>query len=300
MTRQLTRREFFAAGTLGVAVALGMAACGGQRAQGNKPTEQEAIEQEEPEEPSTITETDVVTVDGLYVDDSYTSDENDKLKLLYLLYTLHPEDDNVEISSVGTKLTINDKNEYDSERRIGSCTYMASYYYSDFIEDVYMGDELKVVETFEVPAPDLEAGRSITLENYNVSDFEKLLLSTDAITHCESAEEVAKTADPDGYVEAQRLREPADEKTSTTVSNAINGYYWSFFTNNMSYRIEFFSPNSYTLSTMGVETTGTYQVTNGFVVCTNDKTGAVNELPYTLSEAGVELDPATGFSVYEN
>ena len=295
MTRQITRRELLAAGTLGVAASLGMVACGGQPAQ-----EPEPAGQDTPEEPSTVTETSTVTIDGLYVNDAYVNEENDQLKLLYLLYTLHPEDENLEISSNGTSLTINDKNKYQSERRIGACTYLASYYYSDFIEDVYMGSELKVVETFEVPAADLEAGRSITIENYYVEDFDEILLSTDDITRCESAEALAKTADPEGLAEAQRLREPADEATAATVSNAINGYYWSFITNNISYRIEFYAPNNYSLSTMGVNTTGTYQVTNGFVVCTNDATGAVNELPYTLNGTDVELDPATGFSVYEN
>lgn len=295
MTLQLTRRELFSAGALGVAASLGMTACEGQPTQGDEPTEQEA-----PEEPSVVTETNAATVDGLYVNEGYVNEENDQLKLLYLLYTLHPEDENLEISSVGTRLTINDKNEYESERSIGACKYMASYYYSDFIEDVYMGSTLKVAETFEVPAADLESGRAITLENLHVEDFAEILLSTDGVTHCDSAEALAQMADPDGYAEAQRLREPADEATVATVSNAINGYYWSFFTNNTSYRIEFFAPNSYTLSTMGLDTTGTYQVTNGFVVCTNGTTGAVNELPYTLNESNVELDPATGFSVYEN
>ncbi len=291
MARRLTRRNFLLAGSLGLVGTLGTVGCGGTSA---------TTEQEAPGDPSTVTETSTVTIDGLYVNDAYVNEENDQLKLLYLLYTLHPEDENLEISSAGTTLTINDKNEYQSERHMGACTYMASYYYSDFIEDVYMGEELKVAETFEVPAADLEAGRSITIENYHVEDFAEVLLSTDDIVHCESAEALAQTADPDGYAEAQRLREPADEATAATVSNAINGYYWSFFTNNTSYRIEFYAPNNYTLSTMGIETTGTYQVTNGFVICTNGTTGAVNELPYTLNGTSVELDPATGFSVYEN
>ena len=291
MARRLTRRNFLLAGSLGLVGTLGTVGCGGTSA---------TTEQEAPGDPSTVTETSTVTIDGLYVNDAYVNEENDQLKLLYLLYTLHPEDENLEISSAGTTLTINDKNEYQSERHMGACTYMASYYYSDFIEHVYMGEELKVAETFEVPAADLEAGRSITIENYHVEDFAEVLLSTDDIVHCESAEALAQTADPDGYAEAQRLREPADEATAATVSNAINGYYWSFFTNNTSYRIEFYAPNNYTLSTMGIETTGTYQVTNGFVICTNGTTGAVNELPYTLNGTSVELDPATGFSVYEN
>ena len=292
MKRQLTRHDFLIAGSIGLAGTLGTAGCGS-----GTPS---ATEPDAPEEPSTVTETDVVTIDGLYVNDGYVNEDNDQLTLLYLLYTLHPAEENLEISSNITTLTINDKNEYSSERRAGACKYMGSYYYSDFIEDVYMGDELKVAETFEIPAADLEAGRTITLENYHVEDFSELLLSTDAITHCESVEQIAQEADPDGYAEAQRLREPADKPTTKTVQNAINGYYWSFITNNISYRIEFFAPNSYTLTSLGHDTTGTYEVTNGFVVCTNDATGAVNEIPYTLDGSDVEIDPATGFSVYEN
>lgn len=294
MNQQMTRRAFLAAGSFGIVGALGLTGCASE---GDAPVPDA---QDTPEEPSTVTEAENVTIDGLYVDDGYVSEDSDTIKLLYLLYTLHPAEENLEVSSNSTTLTINDKNSYQSERRMGACKYMSSYYYSDFIEDVYMGDELKVAETFEVPSADLEAGRTIKLENYNVDDFAELLLSTDAITRCESAEQVAQTADPDGYAEAQRLREPADETTTATVQNAINGYYWSFITNNISYRIEFFAPNNYSLSTMGQDTTGTYVVTNGFVVCTNDATGAVNELPYTLDGSEVELDPATGFSVYEN
>ena len=292
MKRQLTRHDFLIAGSIGLAGTLGMAGCGSEAPSTTEP--------DAPEEPSTVTETDVVTINGLYVNDGYVNEDNDQLMLLYLLYTVHPVEENLEISSNITTLTINDKNDYSSERRAGACKYMGSYYYSDFIEDVYMGTELKVAETFEIPAADLEAGRTITLENYHIEDFDELLLSTDAIIHCESAEQIAQEADPDGYAEAQRLREPADESTTDAVRNAINGYYWSFITNNISYRIEFFAPNSYTLTALGHDTTGTYEVTNGFVICTNNETGAVNEIPYTWDGSAIDLDVTTGFSVYEN
>ena len=150
MKRQLTRHDFLIAGSIGLAGTLGLAGCGSETPSTTEP--------DAPEGTSTVTETDVVTINGLYVNDGYVNEDNDQLMLLYLLYTVHPAEENLEISSNITTLTINDKNDYSSERRAGACKYMGSYYYSDFIEDVYMGTELKVAETFEIPAADLEAG----------------------------------------------------------------------------------------------------------------------------------------------
>lgn len=50
MTRQITRRELLAAGTLGVVATLGMAACGDQPAQEPEPTEQDTPENPEQSE----------------------------------------------------------------------------------------------------------------------------------------------------------------------------------------------------------------------------------------------------------
>lgn len=276
--------------TLAAVPAVSIAGCSGGGADG-------AAGGEEAQESPTVTEADNVTVDGLYVDNSHVSEESDQLKLLYVFLTLHPAEENVTFASPITHLTVNDANSYDAVHVVGAGSYAESYYYADYNEDAYTGDTLKALVTFEVPAGDLEAGRTITLANDDIPGIEELRLSTDDITFCDSAEQVAEAADPDGYAEAQRLREPADEATATTVSNAITGYRWSFFVNDLSYAIEFTGPNTYTLTSMGAQTTGTYAVTNGFVVCTNDSTGHVNEIPYTLNGTQVDLDVTAGFDV---
>ena len=50
MTRQITRRELLAAGTLGMAATLSMAACGGRPAQESESINQDASDQEAPKE----------------------------------------------------------------------------------------------------------------------------------------------------------------------------------------------------------------------------------------------------------
>lgn len=50
MTRQITRRELLAAGTLGMAATLSMAACGGRPAQESESINQDATDQEAPKE----------------------------------------------------------------------------------------------------------------------------------------------------------------------------------------------------------------------------------------------------------
>ena len=79
----------------------------------------------------------------------------------------------------------------------------------------------------------------------------------------------------------------------------VNGYYWDFYVNNLSYRIEF-SKNTYSLSCHGLKTTGKYTICNGYVILTNDSTGAKNYLPYTLESNDIDLDVITGFDVFEN
>ena len=50
----------------------------------------------------------------------------------------------------------------------------------------------------------------------------------------------------------------------------------------------------------GLETTGKYTICNGYVILTNDSTGAKNYLPYTLESNDIDLDITAGFDVFEN
>ena len=246
-----------------------------------------------------VTETEVVSIDGLYVDDSYVDEESSQLKRVYLFYTLSSDDANMEIDSKYTELTINDGNTYESGLYPGACDWMSSYYYSSFIEDVYMGDELKVAAIFEVPEADLAADRSITLSDNQIPTIEDIRLSTNDIIRCSSAEEIAQMIDPEGYENEQYLRAEADAETTERVRSAINNRYWVFYTNNFSYRTEFSAPNNFTTYTGGAAASGVYTVANGYVILTNDSNGFVTHVPYTWNGGEIELDLPAGYSIYE-
>lgn len=276
-----------------LAAAMCLAACSGGTATTDGASSEPATDA------STTKETDIVSIDGIYVDDSYVDEESDQLKRVYLFYTLSPDEENLKADSKYTELTINDKNTYTSEFYPGACDYMAGYYYSSYIEDVYMGSELKVAAVFEIPEADLASDRTIAFEDDQIPTIENVSMSTNDIVRCASAEEIAQQVDPDGYQQALNLRAEADPAMTERVMNAINGYYWSFFVNNLSYRTEFYAPNNFTTTVSGAQTSGTYTVTNGFVVLTNDSNGYVVEVPYTFEGDEINLDLPTGYSVRE-
>ena len=122
-------------------------------------------------------------------------------------------------------------NEYKPQHYANACDFMPSYYYSDFIENVYVGNFLKVVDVFEVPEGDLMSGKEATFSAARMSDISEIKVVTDDLIHCASADEIAQKADPEGYAEAQAKHNPANEETTQAVSAALNGY-WTFFVNN--------------------------------------------------------------------
>lgn len=278
-----------------IGVAMAVALCLGGCSEGTTAAEPAAQEESQ----ASVKETDVVAIDGIYVDDSYVSEESDQLKRVYLFYTLSPDNENLEADSKYTEMTIADGNTYECEFYPGACDLMSSYYYSSFIENVYMGDTLKVAAVFEIPAADLASDRAISLADDQIPSIDGIKLSTNDIVRCASADEIAQNVDAEGYEHAQYLREEADAAATEQVRNAINGYYWSFFANNFSYRTEFSAPNNFTTTVSGAQTAGTYTVTNGYVVLTNDANGYVVEVPYSWENGEIKLDLPAGYSVYE-
>lgn len=244
---------------------------------------------------------DYMDITGIYVDNSYDDGKDGKLGLLYIFYTVHTEAENLSIDSNSAKITVGDVNTYESEHLPDACDYAKSYYYSSYLEDVYAGDELKVVETFKVAKGDLETGKSITFDKDQVTDTEKLSFSTDDIVFCENAKEIAKKADPEGYEEEVRAREEADGATKKKVKNAINGYYYSFYVNYTSYKLEFISPNKFELSALGNTNSGTYTVRNNYIFLKYSSNNYTVKIPYSFDETGkIELDVADAFDVREN
>ena len=247
-----------------------------------------------------VTETDYVSIDGIYVDTSYSDSDNASLKMVYVFYTAKTNAENIKISSKSSKIKFDGANEYTSEKYGGVCKYMGSYYYSDYLEEVYVGTELKVVSTFKVPEGELAAGRSISLEPYGIPDAEKLMMATDSIVSCSSEEEIAQAVDPEGYADYQDKYTEADSDTTKKVRSALNGYYWSFYVNSTSYQIEFYSPNKFEtrVKAFGVSNDGTYVVRNGFISCTYDSNGTTVDIPWSWKSGDIDLDVTTAFDVH--
>jgi len=253
-----------------------------------------------PAEPVCVYETDNIKIEGIYVDSSYRDDDNSPLRMVYMFYTLTATDENLKIDSKYTKLTINGKNAYESEHIPRACKYMDSYYYSSYIEDVYVGTSLKVVATFKIPEAELTAGKTVTISDTQMPNEEELLMLTDDIVSCEGIEAIAALADEEGYSNAMYLREDADAETTQWVQSRINGYYWWCYVNYTKYELEFASKNKFEVRTsLGTKQSGTYVVKNGYIVCTYSSTGHVIEVPYTIEDGQIKMDIASAFNVFE-
>lgn len=157
---------------------------------------------------------------------------------------------------------------------------------------------MNVIATFKIPEGDLEGGKTITFADSQIPGIEGLSMTTDEIMHFGAPEEIAAVMDPEGFERAMYAREDADSDTVRQVKNLINGYCWSFYVNNISYEIEFWADNNFVVRTsFGTESYGTYTVQNGYVFCTYPDTGYTVEIPYTLTDSGIDLDVIEGFDV---
>lgn len=277
---------------LAALMALSLTACGGSS--GDTPADTSAE--------SAAAENDAVKIDGICVDDSYQEDDGSPLRLVYLFYTVNAGDTNLQIASTSTQMTIGETNAYSAEHLPKASEFAPNYYYSSYLEDVYVGGTLQVVSTFKVPEGDLTEGKSITLSNTHIPEMAELKLSTDDIQHFNSAEELCAAMDPEGYAAELDKRSPADAETTARAEGYLNGYYWSFYVNNTSYEIEFYTGNTFELRTsLGTSNGGTYTVDKGYITCTypNLPDNPVR-IPYTFEADDIDLDVTYAFSVNEH
>ncbi len=245
-------------------------------------------------EDAIVTETDYMTVDGLYVDNSYTTKDNENIRFLYIIYTAHTNAENLKIDCKSMNITINNTNSYTAVRSKKQVRYMKNYYNAAYLKEVNIGDSVKFVETFEVPKAELEAGRSIRISKSQIPDSDKIRLSTDQIVFCDNPEEIAQKVDPEGYEKETWALQDADGNVVSAVKNEINGYQWEVSANSINYVIEFWEPNNYELRTSFNTSGGTYVVKNGYIVCTND-IGGVIEVPFTYENGTVKVDAIAAF-----
>lgn len=255
---------------------------------------------EQVEEPKEITKTNYMNIDGIYVDNSYKDKDNENLKLVYLFYTVSSNDKNFKVDSQSAKIII-ESNTYDNTKNLkGVCKYMSNYYYRDYLKDVYVGDTLKVVETFKIPSAELTEGKNIKIQKSQIPETENIKLLTDSIVFCDSVEAIAEKVDPEGYANEVNKRAEADQETDARVKKAINDYYFTFYVNRTSYKLSFSSPNEFELKTALGTNTGTYSVKNGYIFCSYPSNGYTVEIPYEWKENGdIKLDTTTAFDVRE-
>lgn len=240
---------------------------------------------------------DMVSIDGVYVDNSYEDKDSDVLKLLYVYYTVTPSDSNVSFSS-RISMNVGD-NSYNSDIFAKAADYSSSYYYSSTIKDLYKGEDgFKVLSIFKVPVTEFNGEEPvfITLDDSDI-DFSGITISSESIVYEEGSQAIAKAADPEGYKAECERREAASSADEAYVKDHINGYYWDFYVNNTSYKIEFYAPNNFELTTIAGTVTGKYTVLNGYVSVKNDSNGYVTDIPWSKGDDDIKLDVADGYDV---
>ena len=123
-------------------------------------------------------------------------------------------------------------------------------------------------------------------------------MSTDDIKHMNNFEEIAKDIDSEAYYKELDLRTDADPETTNRVKNALNDYYWKFYTNMMWYKLEFFAPNNFKIDGI-LSNQGTYYVKKGYVALSYDNGYTYSVyIKYKFKENGdINLEVADSFSV---
>lgn len=264
--------------------------------------ENEVIEKSEEKKPEKVTETNYMNIEAIYVDNSYQASNNPDLKLVYVLYTAHTDSQNLKVDSKSMKITIGDVNTYENTRHLSNvATNMSSYYYSDYLKDIYVGSSLKILETFEVPQGDLGAGKTIKLSKNQIPETENILMSTDDIIFCDTTDSLQQQADPEGYANEMNKKADADAETVAKVKAVLTEYQYSFFVNRISYRLTFEKPDKFEMKTTFGTNGGTYTVKNGYIFITYSSNNRTVEIPYSWKADGtIDLDTTTAFDVNED
>ena len=134
----------------GLALSLGLGGCGKNRHAGLWGPAAE-------EQPRT--QADHIKIEGMYANDGYTGGDNEKLKMLYVFYEVTATDENLSLGCNEVNHITIGKNTYDADMYLSESKLLGSYYHSAYNEDIYSGDSLKMLLTFEVPEGDLEGGK---------------------------------------------------------------------------------------------------------------------------------------------
>ena len=247
------------------ATCIAFTGCSSNQASSQASSPQEETEQQP--EPEPVLSNDHITVDGIYVDESYVDSESSSLKMVYVFTTVTAAEKNIDIDSRYTKLNIGE-NCYESDK-YGDAPKWTSYYYSQNIKHLYVGESCKLALAFKIPEADLSGSKQITLQDSEIPNIDQLSFSTDIIQHAQSSGEIAQSVDPEGYAAEQAKYAPADAETCAAVQNAIIGYDYYMWYSTLCVRIHFSGAETFELTSPRHDS-GTYQVLTGYIALTYD------------------------------
>ncbi len=245
-----------------------------------------------------------ITIDDIFINDSYVNKNNPDVKEVCLFYTLSTQDKNLSASSASIHIKINDMNDYSSYDGFNmldatESSLTPNFYYSRYVENINVGSSKKFLATFKIPEGDLQGGKSIKLMDNNIPDIDKISFSTDFIKHAINYDEIAKTVDLDGYNKEMDLRSPADEKTINEVNKQLSDAYVTFFANNIYYRMEFGTSNDFTITAGSLSNNGIYIIKKGYLALSYDNGATIKVyVPYEFNQSGeLTIHPETAFDV---
>lgn len=245
-----------------------------------------------------------ITIDGLYIDQSKKEEGKD---VVYVFYTLNTGDKNFKIDSKSIGLKINGVNEYTATVNSKYVPRFTDYYYSDFLEEIYVGETYKICTTFEIPSGDLTGGKKIEITSSTYDGVKKLKLTTDTIKTKEEFNQIAEDLNTELY-QAQYTAEQdklatVDTNTINKVRKSINGYYYSFYTtigtSIQSAKLEFSKPNKFKITNAGLSNSGTYDVRKNYIVL-KFPNGNETNIEYEFKNGDLEIvsDLSAMYSTY--
>lgn len=241
-----------------------------------------------------VMSTDYINIEGLYVDNSYAG-ESESIKFVFVVYEAFTNAENLSIDCKSMQMTINGTNTYTAARTSAEVKYMKNYYNGAYLKSVNIGERAKFVETFEIPQGDLEPGRTITLAKSQIPQMEKISFSTDDLVFCNSPEEIAQLADPEGYEQEVWAMQDASADVVQAVMNEVNGYQWSVTVDSLRFEIEFWAQNEFEVRSGLGANQGSYSVKNGYIECTYYNGAGTLLVPYTYENGVVDIDAISAF-----
>lgn len=261
--------------------------------------------QNEPQEQIKL-ENDTLTVDGIYIDESYQGSEaQDGMRRVYVFATVHPKSETLSISSGTASLKATkgeasdtydsiDVIQYDTDAGSEAARWASSYYCSNVIEDVQPEKTFKIILPFNIADIYLEEGAKFELAEFNSkSEYaEGIEFPFSTINSSADLQAMAEQADPDGYKKALEARQDASSEVAQDVMNRLNGFKFYASTGTMIQTCSF-AGDTFTHEAVGSEVSGTYTVKNGYLACVQSTTGWVNWIPWQYDEtnqSGIDVD----------